>query len=112
MKKLEAIIKPFRLNEVKSALIELGVEAVTMSEVKGYGRQKGHSAIYRGMEYSVEFLPKVKIEMVLPDSQVDAAARVITKAAQTGKIGDGKIFVVPVEDAFRIRNGDKGEKAV
>ena len=112
MKKIEANIKPYRLAEVKEALIEIGVDGMTISEAKGFGRQKGHTEIYRGTEYVVDFLPKVKIEIVLPDTQVEAAVHVITKAAKTGKIGDGKIFVMPVEDAFRIRNEDKGETAV
>jgi nitrogen regulatory protein PII len=112
MKKIEAIIKPFRLDAVKEALIEIGVEAMTISETKGFGRQKGHTQIYRGTEYTTDFLPKVKIEIVLPDTQVRAATHVITRAAQTGKIGDGKIFVMPVESAVRIRNEDRGEKAV
>jgi len=112
MKKIEANIKPYRLAEVKEALIEIGVDGMTISEAKGFGRQKGHTEIYRGTEYVVDFLPKVKIEIVLPDTQVEAAVHVITKAAKTGKIGDGKIFVMPVEDAFRIRNEDKGERAV
>lgn len=112
VKKLEAIIRPFRLEEVKAALLEVGVEGMTISETRGFGRQKGHTEIYRGTEYTVEFMPKVKIEIVLPDTQIQVAAYVITKAARTGKIGDGKIFVSPVEDAFRIRNEDKGEKAI
>jgi len=112
MKKLEAIIKPYMLEEVKVALVEIGIEAMTISEVKGFGRQKGHKEIYRGMEYTVDFLPKIKIEIVLPDSQIDAASHAITKAAQTGKIGDGKIFILDVQGATRIRNEDRGEKAV
>ncbi len=112
MKKIEAIIKPFKLNEVKDALHEVGLEGMTVTEVKGFGRQKGHTEIYRGSEYTVDFLPKIKIEMVLPDSLVNAAADAIIKAARTGKIGDGKIFVFPVEEAIRIRTDDRGEKAV
>jgi len=112
MKKIEAIIKPYRLDEVKEALVEIGVDGMTISEAKGFGRQKGHTEIYRGTEYVVDFLPKVKVEIVLPDTQVEAAVHVITKAAKTGKIGDGKIFVMTVEGAFRIRNEDKGERAV
>lgn len=112
MKKIEAIIKPFKLDDVKSALSELGVEGMTVSEVKGFGRQKGHTEIYRGSEYTVDFLPKIKIEVVLPDDLVPGAVNVITKAAQTGKIGDGKVFVSPIEDAIRIRTGEHGEAAV
>ena len=112
MKKIEAIIKPFRLEAVKEALLEIGVEGMTVTETKGFGRQKGHTEIYRGTEYTVDFLPKVKIELVLPDTQIHAAKHVITRAAQTGKIGDGKIFVIPVESAVRIRNEEKGERAV
>ena len=112
MKKIEAIIKPFRLDAVKEALLEIGVDGMTISETRGFGRQKGHTEIYRGTEYTVDFLPKVKIEIVLPDTQVEAAVQVITKAAKTGKIGDGKIFVLPVEEAIRIRNEEKDEKAV
>jgi nitrogen regulatory protein P-II 1 len=112
MKKIEAIVKPFKLDDVKSALSELGVEGMTVSEVKGFGRQKGHTEIYRGSEYTVDFLPKIKIEVVLPDDQVNAAVNAVVKAAQTGKIGDGKVFVSPIEDAIRIRTGDRGESAV
>ena len=112
MKKIEAIIKPFKLEEVKDALAEIGVEGMTVSEVKGFGRQKGHTEIYRGSEYTVDFLPKIKIEVVLPDHLVDSATQAILKAAKTGKIGDGKIFVSPVEDAVRIRTEEKGDKAV
>jgi nitrogen regulatory protein PII len=112
MKKIEAIIKPFKLDEVKHALGELGVEGMTVSEVKGFGRQKGHTEIYRGSEYTVDFLPKVKIEIVLPDNQTQAATDAIVKAARTGKIGDGKVFVFPVEEAIRIRTDERGEKAV
>ena len=112
MKKLEAIIKPFKLEEVKDALAELGIEGMTVSEVKGFGRQKGHTEIYRGSEYTVDFLPKIKIEVVLVDDLVESAAAAILKAAKTGKIGDGKIFVCPVEEAIRIRTDETGEKAV
>ena len=112
MKKIEAIVKPFKLDDVKSALSELGVEGMTVSEVKGFGRQKGHTEIYRGSEYTVDFLPKVKIELVLPDDQVSVAVSAIIKSAQTGKIGDGKVFISDVEDAIRIRTGERGENAV
>ena len=112
MKKIEAIIKPFKLDEVKHALGEIGVEGMTVSEVKGFGRQKGHTEIYRGSEYTVDFLPKVKIEVVLPDSQISVAVDAIVKAARTGKIGDGKVFIFPVEEAIRIRTDEHGEKAV
>jgi nitrogen regulatory protein PII len=112
MKKIEAIIKPFKLNEVKDALHELGLLGMTVSEVKGFGRQKGHTEIYRGSEYTVDFLPKVKIEIVLADSQVDAAVKSIIESARTGKIGDGKVFISEVEDAIRIRTEERGEKAV
>jgi nitrogen regulatory protein P-II 1 len=112
MKKIEAIIKPFKLNEVKNALSNVGVEGMTMSEVKGFGRQKGHTEIYRGSEYEVDFLPKVKIEIVLPDSQVGAAVEAIIKNARTGKIGDGKVFVLNVDNAYRIRTEEQGERAV
>lgn len=112
MKKIEAIIKPFKMTEVKQALNEIGIQGMTVSEVKGYGRQKGHTEIYRGSEYVVDFLPKVKIETVLPDHQVQAAVDAIIKAAKTGKIGDGKIFIWTVEDAIRIRTDERGESAV
>src|SRR5207249_9475794 len=112
MKKVEAIIKPFKLEEVKDALGEVGIEGMTVSEVKGFGRQKGHTEIYRGSEYTVDFLPKIKIEMVLPDGRVEAAINAIIKAAKTGKIGDGKIFVSPVDQAVRIRTEEKGDAAV
>ena len=112
MKKIEAIIKPFKLEEVKDALAEIGVVGMSVSEVKGFGRQKGHTEIYRGSEYTVEFLPKVKIETVVADGTVDDAIAAITKAASTGKIGDGKIFVQPIEQAIRIRTGESGEEAV
>lgn len=112
MKKVEAIIKPFKLEEVKDALGEIGIEGMTVTEVKGFGRQKGHTEIYRGSEYTVDFLPKIKIEMVLPDTLVESAAAAIIKSARTGKIGDGKIFVTPIEEAIRIRTEEKGDKAV
>jgi nitrogen regulatory protein P-II 1 len=112
MKKIEAIIKPFKLEEVKEALTEIGVEGLTVSEVKGFGRQKGHTEIYRGSEYTVDFLPKVKIEIVLGDALIDKAVETIVKAAKTGKIGDGKIFILPVEESIRIRTEEKGDKAI
>jgi nitrogen regulatory protein PII len=112
MKKVEAIIKPFKLEEVKDALGEVGIEGMTVSEVKGFGRQKGHTEIYRGSEYTVDFLPKIKLELVVADGRVDAAIHAILKAARTGKIGDGKIFVSPVDEAIRIRTEEKGEQAV
>ena len=112
MKKIEAIIKPFKLEDVKEALSGLGVEGMTVSEVKGFGRQKGHTEIYRGSEYTVDFLPKIKIEVVLGDSQVTSAVDAIVKAAKTGKIGDGKVFVSTIENAIRIRTEETGEQAV
>jgi nitrogen regulatory protein P-II 1 len=112
MKKVEAIIKPFKLEEVKDALGEVGIEGMTVTEVKGFGRQKGHTEIYRGSEYTVDFLPKIKLELVVPDSSVETAIAAIIKAAKTGKIGDGKIFVSNVEQAIRIRTEEKGEAAV
>ena len=112
MKKIEAIIKPFKLEEVKDALGEIGIEGMTVTEVKGFGRQKGHTEIYRGSEYTVDFLPKIKLELVLTDKQVDAAVATIVKAAKTGKIGDGKVFVSSVESAVRIRTDEKGDSAV
>ena len=112
MKKIEAIIKPFKMEEVKSALMDLGIQGLTVSEVKGFGRQKGHTEIYRGSEYTVDFLPKIKIEVVLADGQVNTVVEAIIKAAKTGKIGDGKIFVTPVEKVVRIRTGDQDEQAV
>jgi len=112
MKKIEAIIKPFKLEEVKEALSALGVEGMTVSEVKGFGRQKGHTEIYRGSEYTVDFLPKLKIELVLADVNVAAAVEAIVKAAKTGKIGDGKVFVSSIENAVRIRTEETGEQAV
>jgi nitrogen regulatory protein PII len=112
MKKIEAIIKPFKLEEVKEALSDLGIEGMTVTEVKGFGRQKGHTEIYRGSEYTVDFLPKIKIEVVLADSMVDSATTAVVKAAKTGKIGDGKVFVYPIEEAIRIRTDETGEKAI
>lgn len=112
MKKVEAIIKPFKLDDVKEALQEVGVQGLTVTEVKGFGRQKGHTELYRGAEYVVDFLPKIKIEMVLPDDQVEAAVEAIISAARTEKIGDGKIFVSPVDQAIRIRTGETGDDAV
>lgn len=112
MKKIEAIVKPFKLEEVKDALGEVGITGMTVSEVKGFGRQKGHTEIYRGSEYTVDFLPKIKIELVLSDSQTDDAVAVIVKSARTGKIGDGKVFVSDIEEAVRIRTEEKGESAV
>jgi nitrogen regulatory protein P-II 1 len=112
MKKIEAIIKPFKLDEVKEALNKTGVAGLTVTEVKGYGRQKGHVELYRGAEYDVSFVPKVKIELVLPDGQVEQTLKVIEDTAKTGKIGDGKIFVLPVEETVRIRTGERGETAI
>jgi len=112
MKKVEVIIKPFKLEEVKDALASLGVEGMTVSEVKGFGRQKGHTEIYRGSEYTVDFLPKIKIEIVLSDEVVDAAVSAIVKAAKTGKIGDGKVFISPIDNAVRIRTEETGDRAV
>ncbi|MFO1398605.1 MAG: P-II family nitrogen regulator [Burkholderiales bacterium] len=112
MKKVEAVVKPFKLDEVREALSELGVTGLTVTEVKGFGRQKGHTELYRGAEYVVDFLPKVKVEVVLPDDLVDRAIEAIVKAARTGKIGDGKIFVTEVEQVIRIRTGESGEAAV
>jgi nitrogen regulatory protein P-II 1 len=112
MKKIEAIIKPFKLDEVKEALAAAGVEGMTVSEVKGFGRQKGHTEIYRGNEYTVDFLPKIKLEIVVADSVVQSAVDAIVKAAKTGKIGDGKVFVSSVEDVLRIRTEERGERAV
>ena len=112
MKKIDAIIKPFKLEDVKEALSSLGVEGMTVSEVKGFGRQKGHTEIYRGSEYTVDFLPKIKLEIVVADSRVDAAVEAIVKAAKTGKIGDGKVFVSTIDNAIRIRTEETGEAAV
>jgi nitrogen regulatory protein PII len=112
MKKIEAIIKPFKLEEVKDALSDLGIEGMTITEVKGFGRQKGHTEIYRGSEYTIDFLPKIKVEAVVPDSIAQSAVDAIVKAAKTGKIGDGKVFVSAIENAVRIRTEETGEKAV
>ena len=112
MKKIEAIIKPFKLEEIKEGLSELGVSGMTVSEVKGFGRQKGHSEIYRGAEYTVDFVPKVKMEVVVEDSMMDKVIKVILAQAKTGQIGDGKIFVRSIENAYRIRTGEEGSKAI
>ena len=112
MKKIEAIVKPFKLEEVKDALGSIGISGMTVTEVKGFGRQKGHTEIYRGSEYTVDFLPKLKVEMVVSDDQADGAVDAIVKAAKTGKIGDGKVFLTNVEEAVRIRTEEKGEKAI
>ena len=112
MKKIEAIIKPFKLEEIREALMEIGVEGMTVSEVKGFGRQKGHTEFYRGSEYAVDFIPKIKIEVVLADSLAAQAVACIIKAAKAGKIGDGKIFIQRVDEAIRIRTGEKGEDPV
>lgn len=112
MKKIEAIIKPFKLKDVKESLGEVGIEGMTVSEVKGFGRQKGHTEIYRGSEYTVDFLPKIKIEIVVGDEQVESATGAIIKAAKTGKIGDGKVFVSSIEEAIRIRTDERGQEAV
>ena len=112
MKKIEAIIQPFKLQEVVDSLKAAGGDGMTVSEIKGHGRQSGHTEVYRGMEYKVDFLPKTKVEMVLPDTRLDEILELLAAAARTGKIGDGKIFVYPVDDAVRIRNGDRGESAL
>ena len=112
MKKIEAIIKPFKLEEVKDALAEIGVEGMTITEVKGFGRQKGHTEVYRGSEYVVDFLPKIKVEIVLPDEKVEEAVAAVINAARTGKIGDGKIFVSTLEQAIRIRTEERGDQAI
>jgi nitrogen regulatory protein PII len=112
MKKVEAIIKPFKLDEVKEALARHGIEGMTVTEVKGFGRQKGHTELYRGAEYVVEFLPKVKIEILVEDERADAVAKTIQDAAQSGQIGDGKIFILPIEEAVRIRTGERGASAL
>ncbi len=112
MKKIEAIIKPFKLDEVKEALQEVGIQGITVTEAKGFGRQKGHTELYRGAEYVVDFLPKVKLEVVLEDALVDRAIEAIEQAARTGRIGDGKIFISPIEEAIRIRTGERGGEAV
>ena len=112
MKKIEAIIKPFKMEDVKDALAEVGIEGMTVTEVKGFGRQKGHTEIYRGSEYTVDFLPKVKFEIVVPDELAEKAVKAIAAAAKTGKIGDGKIFILPLENAIRIRTEETGEEAI
>jgi len=112
MKKIEAVIKPFKLDEVKEAISELGNFGMTISEVKGFGRQKGHTELYRGAEYVIDFLPKIKVEIVVDDDMVEKVIEVISTAARTGKVGDGKIFVIPVEDVVRIRTGERGEEAL
>ena len=112
MRKIEAIIKPFKLDEVKEALHGIGIQGMTVTEVKGFGRQKGHTELYRGAEYVVDFLPKVKIEIAVADDMADKAVQAISEAANTGRIGDGKIFVLPIEDAVRIRTGERGDEAV
>ena len=112
MKKIEAVIKPFKLDDVKEALQEIGLQGLTVTEAKGFGRQKGHTELYRGAEYVVDFLPKIKIELVVPEARVEAAVEAIQNAAQTGRIGDGKIFVMPVETAIRIRTGETGDDAL
>jgi len=112
MKKVEAIIKPFKLDEVKDKLHEIGIQGITVTEVKGFGRQKGHTELYRGAEYVVDFLPKIKLEIILPDSQVEDVFNAIIKAAQTGRIGDGKIFITNLEETVRIRTGERGEEAI
>lgn len=112
MKKVEAIIKPFKLDEVKEALNEIGIQGITVSEVKGFGRQKGHTELYRGAEYVVDFLPKVKIEIVVKEDMVQKVVETITNTARTGRIGDGKIFILPIDEAVRIRTGEKGEEAI
>ena len=112
MKKIEAIIKPFKLDDVKEALTELGVIGMTVTEVRGFGRQKGHTELYRGSEYTIDFLPKVKIELVVPDALVEKIVAAVAAAARTGSIGDGKVFVMPMGEAIRIRTGEKGESAI
>jgi nitrogen regulatory protein P-II 1 len=112
MKKIEAIIKPFKLDEVRDRLSEIGIQGMTVTEVKGFGRQKGHTELYRGAEYVVDFLPKIKIEIVAPDQMTDTIVETIVSSAKTGRIGDGKIFVLPIEDAIRIRTGERGEEAI
>jgi len=112
MKKVEAVIKPFKLDDVKEALTELGIVGMTITEVRGFGRQKGHTELYRGSEYTIDFLPKVKIEVVVPDSLVDKVVNTICAAAKTGSIGDGKVFVLPIAESLRIRTGERGEAAI
>jgi nitrogen regulatory protein P-II 1 len=112
VKKVEAVIKPFKLEEVKEALSNVGIKGMTVIEVKGFGRQKGHKELYRGAEYEIEFLPKVKIEVVVPDSEIENVIEAIVSSARTGRLGDGKVFVTPVEEVIRIRTGERGEEAI
>ncbi|WP_022849891.1 P-II family nitrogen regulator [Limisalsivibrio acetivorans] len=112
MKKIEAIIKPFKLDDVKEKLTEVGIRGITISEVKGFGRQKGHTELYRGAEYVIDFIPKIKIEVVLPDEMVSQAVDIIMETAKTGRIGDGKIFIMPIDEIIRIRTGETGEEAL
>lgn len=112
MKKIEAIVKPFKLDDVKEKLTDIGITGITITEVKGFGRQKGHTELYRGAEYVIDFIPKIKIELVLPDDRVEEAVAVITEAAKTGRIGDGKIFIQPMEKVIRIRTGEENEDAI
>jgi len=112
MKKIEAVIKPFKLEEVKDALTSIGISGITISEVKGFGRQKGHTELYRGAEYTIDFIPKIKLEVVVPEELVEKTVEAIQESARTGKIGDGKIFVIPVEEAVRIRTGERGKNAI
>ena len=112
MKKIEAIIRPFRIDDVREALAEIGVKGMTLTEVKGYGRQKGHTELYRGSEYQIDFLPKLKLEVIVPDAMTDKVVETIVKAAKTGQVGDGKIFIYAVEDAVRVRTGESGEDAL
>lgn len=112
MKKIEAIIRPFKIDDVREALIEIGIKGMTITEVKGYGRQKGHTEMYRGSEYQIDFLPKMKIEIIAPDDSIDKIVETIIKSAKTGQVGDGKIFVYPVEDVIRVRTEESGEAAL
>jgi nitrogen regulatory protein P-II 1 len=112
MKKIEAIVKPFKLEEIKNALTQIGVQGMTITEVKGFGRQKGHTEVYRGAEYKIDFIPKVKIELIISDELVTQVIETIERAAKTGKIGDGKIFLSPIEEAIRIRTGERGKDAI
>jgi nitrogen regulatory protein P-II 1 len=112
MKRVEAIIRPHKVDDVREALLEIGIKGMTISEVKGFGRQKGHTEVYRGAEYRVDFLPKIKIELIVPDNQIDAAISAIVKSAKTGHVGDGKIFIIPVDDAVRVRTEESGEGAL
>jgi len=112
MKKIEAVIKPFKLDDVKEALNDIGIQGMTVSEVKGYGRQKGHTEIYRGAEYAVDFIPKLKIEIIVPDDRCEEVVEIVKKSSFTGKIGDGKIFIIPIDDVIRVRTGERGESAL